>query len=189
MLAGKFRKSAGRKSRLAILGLFVVALWSFCLTFPAIAATQKRTADPERPAFRAFIASLWPLAEERGISLAIFDRAFAGVSFDPKVIASAARQPEFVLPIWQYIASAVSPARIERGRDRARAERLWLSRATEAYGVDEGVLLGIWGLETDFGGSTGSDSVVTSIGEPRIHAFPRRLFPRRIAVSARHHAG
>lgn len=163
MPAGKLRKSTGRRAHLAGLGLCVAALWSFCLTFPAIAAARERTADHGRPSFHEFIASLWPLAEERGISRASFDRAFAGVVFDPKVMADATRQPEFVLPIWRYIASAVSPSRIERGRDKARAERLWLDKAAQAYGVDEGVLLGVWGLETDYGAFAGSDSVVRAL--------------------------
>ena len=68
-----------------------------------------------------------------------------------------------MLPIWRYIASAVSPSRIERGRDKALAERLWLDKAAEAYGVDEGVLLGVWGLETDYGAFAGSDNVVRAL--------------------------
>ncbi len=163
MLEGKFRKSAGRRAQGAFLGLCVVALWSFCLTFPASAASRSRTAHPVRPSFHEFIASLWPLALERGVSRATFDRAFSGVSFDPKVVANTTRQPEFVLPIWRYIATVVSPARIERGRDKAQKERVWLARASQAYGVDEGVLLGVWGLETDFGAFAGSNSVVRTL--------------------------
>ena len=66
-------------------------------------------------------------------------------------------------PIWDYVASAVTPDRIERGRDKARSESLWLARAKEAFGVDDAVLLGVWGLETDFGGFPGSNNVIQSL--------------------------
>ena len=79
-----------------------------------------KTAGSQQAAFRGFVETLWPLAEARGVSRPTFDSAFAGVAFDPTVVASAASQPEFVRPIWDYVASAVSADRIQRGRDKAR---------------------------------------------------------------------
>ena len=139
------------------LGLILSGL----LGFAAAAAPQR----PSRgdPSFRAFVASLWPIAAERGISRQTFDRAFAGVGFDRKVVASAGRQAEFIRPIWDYIASAVSPARIERGRAKSKADVAWLIKASKTFGVDEGVILGIWGVETDFGEFTGSDNVIQAL--------------------------
>ena len=66
-------------------------------------------------------------------------------------------------PIWDYVASAVSPDRVERGRQRARSENLWLGRAKDIYGVDDAVILGVWGLETDFGGFAGSNNIIRSL--------------------------
>ena len=66
-------------------------------------------------------------------------------------------------PIWDYVTSAVSPDRIERGREGARSESLWLARAKEIYGVDDAVILGVWGLETDFGGFAGSNNIIRSL--------------------------
>ena len=62
---------------------------------------------------------LWSRAEERGVSRLTFDAAFAGVSFDPKVVAMTQAQPEFVRPIWDYVASAASADRVARGRGKA----------------------------------------------------------------------
>ena len=127
-----------------------------------VAAPNKIT-GPEQTAFRGFVETLWPLAEARGVSRPTFDSAFAGVSFDPSVVASAQSQPEFARPIWDYVASAVSADRIERGRERERSERLWLARANDLYGVDNGVILGVWELETDFGGFAGSNNIIRSL--------------------------
>ncbi len=146
---------------LAILGALIVALGLSGAALSASAANK--SVRPHQPSFREFIDALWPLAEERGVSRATFDKAFAGVAFDPKVAASAQSQPEFVRPIWDYVATAVTPDRVERGRDRARSESFWLAEAQETFGVDDAVLLGVWGLETDFGGFTGSNNVIQAL--------------------------
>ena len=157
----------------ALVRACAVALMLSGLTFPAGAAASKRVVHPRahafqhafenQHAFEKFVASLWPLAEQRGVSRSTFDRAFAGVSFDPKVVAMTAAQPEFVRPIWDYVASAVSADRIERGRKKADAVSAWLTKAEQTYGVDEAVILGVWGLETDYGGFVGSNSVIRAL--------------------------
>jgi membrane-bound lytic murein transglycosylase B len=148
---------------LAVLRVSIVALGLSGLAFSAAGAPGDKSPLPHRASFREFIDTLWPLAEERGVSRVTFDTAFAGVSFDPKVAASAQSQPEFVRPIWDYVASAVSADRVEHGRERARSESLWLARANDLYGVDNPVILGVWGLETDFGGFAGSNNIIRSL--------------------------
>ena len=127
-------------------------------------------ASPSRPqpsardrAFGDFIASLWPMAETLGVTRKTFDRAFASVAFDPRVVAESARQAEFTVPIWDYIAVAASPGRIARGREKAKAIMPWLDKASGAYGVDPAVLVGVWGLETDYGAAAGTFDVVRSL--------------------------
>ena len=173
---------------LAFLRVCIVALGLSGVALSAGAA-GKKSIPPRQPTFREFIDALWPNAQERGVSRATFDNAFAGLAFDPKVVANAQSQPEFVRPIWEYIASAVTPDRIERGRDRARSEDLWLARAKEAFGVDEAVLLGVWGLETDFGGFAGSNSVIQALAKFRLRPFTGRLLSRRTALGACHTRG
>jgi len=142
---------------------FIVALGLSGSALSAGAAAPSKITGSQQAAFRGFIETLWPLAEARGVSRPTFDSAFAGVAFDPTVVASARSQPEFVRPIWDYVASAVSADRIQRGRDRARSEALWLASAKGLYGVDDAVILGVWGLETDFGGFAGSSNIIRSL--------------------------
>src|SRR5271166_1509554 len=166
-IAGKCRECLFRSAALALVRACAVALMLSGLAFPATAAASKRIVHSHGHAFQhafdKFAASLWPLAEQRGVSRLTFDRAFAGVSFDPKVVAMTEAQPEFVRPIWDYVASAVSPDRIERGRAKAIAASVWLAKAKEAYGVDDAAILGVWGLETDFGDDVGSNSVIRAL--------------------------
>ena len=175
-----------RDARFAWLRALVVALGCVSFAFSASAAAANKTAEPQQAAFREFIDTLWPLAEARGVSRPTFDTAFAGVSFDPKVAANAFSQPEFVRPIWDYVTSAVSPDRIARGRDKARSEALWLAKAKDLYGVDEAVIMGVWGLETDFGGYAGTNNIMRALASLAFIRFRGRLFPRRIAFGAAH---
>jgi lytic murein transglycosylase len=158
----KRRARPFRAASLILLGTLTVALGLADIAFSASAAANK-ILRPHEPTFREFIDSLWPLAEGRGVSRATFDIAFAGVTFDPKVVASAESQPEFARPIWDYVASAVSADRVEHGRASAISESRWLGRAKEAFGVDDAVILGVWGLETDFGGFVGSNNVIRAL--------------------------
>jgi len=132
----------------------------------AIAAARKAAAEAARKqeaAFRAFVADLWPLAEARGVSRGAFDAAFDGVSYDPAVVARTATQAEFVQPIWVYLSNAVSPARVARGRAKADDMRPWLAKAEQTYGVDPAVLMGVWGMESEFGQFTGGNSVIRAL--------------------------
>ena len=128
-----------------------------------LAAPGSGQAPSADRAFADFIASLWPMAEPLGVSRRTFDRAFAGVRFDPRVVAETKRQAEFALPIGDYVASAVSSDRIERGRLKAQAVASWLGKAKTIYGVDPAIVLGVWGLETDFGAASGNFDVVRSL--------------------------
>jgi membrane-bound lytic murein transglycosylase B len=128
----------------------------------SVEASPKTSSSRDR-SFREFVESLWPLAEERGVSRGTFDCAFAAVSFDPRIVENANEQAEFARPVGDYIAAAVSRARVERGRAKSLANSAWLAKANATYGVDAGVIMGIWGVETDFGGFTGSDDVIRSL--------------------------
>jgi membrane-bound lytic murein transglycosylase B len=116
-----------------------------------------------QPGFPAFVAGLWPEAHARGVSRETFDAAFAGVTPDPAVLDKTHRQAEFTKTVAQYLSSAVSDKRIATGTDQYKQWAPWLARAERQYGVDRYVIMGVWGLETNFGGYTGNDYVIRSL--------------------------
>lgn len=113
--------------------------------------------------FQNFISDLWPLAKARGVSRETFDRAFADVTPDPQVIELTQKQAEFQKPIWAYVESAVTANRLERGGRLAALESSALDSIESKYGVDKSVLVGIWGVETNFGSATGGKDVVRAL--------------------------
>ncbi|WPC04536.1 lytic murein transglycosylase [Pseudomonas benzenivorans] len=98
-----------------------------------------------------------------GIDAGLFDRAFAGVTLDPKVIAADNNQPEFSRPIWDYIDGALSTARVAQGRLLKAQHRPTLKAIRSAYAVDHEVLIAIWGMESNFGSNIGSNNVIRSL--------------------------
>lgn len=114
--------------------------------------------------FRAFIERLWPEAQARGVSRKTFDAAFAGVgSPDSDAIARITRQGEFNRAVWDYLVSAVSPARITRGRAQGARFTKALDAVEARTGVPRWVILAFWGVESDFGSTPGSVPIVRAL--------------------------
>jgi lytic murein transglycosylase len=68
-----------------------------------------------------------------------------------------------VQPIWDYVASAVGGARLTRGRELASQWSTTLDGIERAYGVPRSVILGVWGMETNFGTFTGNIPVIRAL--------------------------
>ena len=101
--------------------------------------------------FATFLEELWPDAAKQGISRATFDTAFAGLSPDAGVLAAMRREPEYGKPFGAYLASLASPSRVASGL-RKSAQWAAILRAVEAeFGVDQTILVSIWGVESSFG--------------------------------------
>ncbi|AZO80019.1 MULTISPECIES: lytic murein transglycosylase [unclassified Bosea (in: a-proteobacteria)] len=130
---------------------------------PARAQTPKPEARPAAPGFDGFLRTLWPMAQARGISRQTFDLAFQGVTPDPSIVALTQKQSEFVAPIWSYLNSAVGGGRISRGREMLEAHAGVLAQAESRYGVPKEIILGIWGMETNYGSFKGDKDVIRSL--------------------------
>ncbi len=120
-------------------------------------------AQDTNAAFRAYVQSLWPMAQARGVSRQTFDAAFAGVTPNTSILKNTKKQAEFVKPIWDYLGGAISSQRIERGRALAAQYSGVLQQVESKYGVDPYVVLAIWGMETSYGSFTGGQSVIRAL--------------------------
>ncbi len=102
-------------------------------------------------------------ARKKGISAATIDRAFKGLRPNPKVIELDRHQPEFTFTWQQYRTRIVSDTRVSRGRELYAKHRELIDRASDRYGVPAGILVGIWGLESNYGQSTGGFNVIEAL--------------------------
>ena len=127
----------------------------------AAALASPAQADPK---FEAFIQTLWPQVQKAGFSRELFDAAFKGIiDPDPVVIKLAKNQPEFQSTTSEYLDKTVTPIRIDSGKAMLTQNAALLDAIQAKYGVDKKVLVGIWGVESNFGKDMGSMSVMRSL--------------------------
>jgi len=114
--------------------------------------------------FERWMRAFWPQAKAAGITRATFDTAFAGItSPDPEVLELARKQPEFTKTIGEYLATAVSDARIETGKQMLADYKPWLDRIESHFGVQREIVVAIWGMESNYGKVLDDPKIVRSV--------------------------
>lgn len=133
-----------------------------------VTAAPLAAAGPSAPAqaagsFAAFISGVWAEGRRAGISEAILNEALGALQPNQKVLDLDRRQPEFTLTWDHYRSTRLSDQRIALGRAQWLQHRTLLQQVRAAYRVDPGVIMGIWGLESNYGGYTGGFNVVEAL--------------------------
>lgn len=137
------------------LGLLCTAFAIACTAMPAHAAPCGGDFESWRGAFsRDAIAA--------GVSQTTVQTALAGVTPDPKVISLDRHQGHFRKSFEEFGLPRVQ-ARLSKARRLMQQHGDLLRRIEQRYGVPGAVLIAIWGLETDFGAGTGTQSAIRSL--------------------------
>ena len=142
--------------RKLILSAAAVAVLSLA-SAPALAAQCEA-----KGGFSAFITVFKKEAASQGIShrgLAALD----GVTLDPQVIAADHRQGVFKQTFEQFSARMISRDRLVKGARLMQQHAATIRRIEQQFGVPGGLIVAIWGLETDYGINQGKLSVVRSV--------------------------
>lgn len=126
-------------------------------------AGQARAAAVSEQSFASWRDGFRAEALLNGIDAGLFDRLFRGMQPDQAVIDADSSQPEFTRPIWEYLDSAASPARVSYGRQMLAAQQRTLDGIEQRYGVPRQILVAIWGMESNFGRNIGSKDVIRSL--------------------------
>ena len=113
--------------------------------------------------FAAYLRGLRAEAARQGIRPDILDSAFAGVSLNAKILQLDTHQPEFSLTWAQYRDRVLPESRLHAGAVAYRRNQTVLEQVERRFGVDPGVIIGIWGLESGFGAKTGGFGVIESL--------------------------
>lgn len=82
---------------------------------------------------------------------------------DPEVIAASQVQPEFRLPIWDYLAGLVDDERVVDGVRAFGGQQAFLTDLGASTGVDPATIAGVWGVETNFGAILGKRKIIASL--------------------------
>lgn len=126
------------------------------------AAFMTLPVEANNRAFKQFIGEIKAEAGQKGIDdkyLQALDRLHP----NEEVQRLAARQPEYVKPIWSYLVHMVTDERLRLGRRELQNRDAFLDALEEKYGVPRGILIAIWGVETNYGGNKGSFDVLQAL--------------------------
>jgi lytic murein transglycosylase len=152
--------------------------------FPLVLALTSAHGAPA-PDFTACVKELRGQAAAAGVSAQAFDKAIAGVEPDPGVIEAMDRQPEFVTPIWDYLAMLVDDQRIADGRAKLGEWAAVLADAERKFGVDRHVIAAVWGIESDYGRVMGRRPLVRSLATASCFGGRQRFFRTELVAALR----
>lgn len=141
----------------------VLVVIAALLTLSAPTASGAQPAPGDTAAFAEWLQGVRAEGLTRGISAGTLDSALTDLLPHRRVIELDRHQPEFTQTFAQYIAKRVTPRRIETGRERLEAHGALLTRIGRRYGVQPRFIVALWGLETNFGRTTGGFSVIRSL--------------------------
>src|SRR6266849_9407722 len=136
---------------------FLLSAFILCATLLLANASRSFAADG---AFAQWLAGLWPEAQAMGVSRATFETATRGLEPDFSLpdLALPGRpetpqpgQAEFVRTPADYLKESTISRLAAQGAKLRQQYRVALDGIEQRFGVPAGVVLAIWGRETDFG--------------------------------------
>lgn len=138
-------------------------------------AIQSATAAPTPPnlsnsEFQQCLSNLKNSSAFRGVA-STFEQ-YRPSEPDPSVIVSLNYQPEFQKETWDYLASLVDAERVQDGIAAKNQYQSVLDRIEQHYGVKGTDVLGVWGVESNFGKQLGKKDLIQSLAT--LSCFDRR---------------
>ena len=130
------------------------------------------SAAADEVAFASCLAKLRGEAAAKGVRGETFDTHTVALAPDMAVIGFLDAQPEFVTPIWDYLAALVDEERVADGRAMLTQWKEVLAEVERRYGVDAETVVAVWGVESNYGRNFGSRPLLTSLST--LSCFGRR---------------
>jgi membrane-bound lytic murein transglycosylase B len=170
-------------SHLGLLSHSILTLVMLCLSLMVCSVSMVQGQEQN---FETFLETLRKEALDSGISKETLDAALKGLQPIPEIIERDRNQPEAKLTLNEYLTRITTEERITKGRMKLSENRTLLARISERYGVQPRFLMALWGIETDFGKSTGNypviGSLVTLIYDGRRSALFKKEFINALRI-------
>jgi membrane-bound lytic murein transglycosylase B len=134
--------------------------------------------------FEEYLQSLWPRAQQMGVSRATFDRVVPTLTFNPRVVQldrnqadeTPVRPDQPISPFAPYRRQHVDTARINGGRAVYTRLRPQLQHIEQREGVPGSIVVAIFGHETNYGRVTGNFDLPRSLATLAYDGRRRNLF-------------
>lgn len=126
--------------------------------------------------FSDCLARLQPQARAKGVDSIAYQRYTQNLQADLSVLDLLDAQPEFITPIWDYLAGLVDEQRVADGKAMLAQHHDLLERIAQRYQVDKYTVVAVWGVESDFGRITGKRPLLTSLSTLSCHGRRQAFF-------------
>lgn len=148
-----------RRFLLAAIG----AVASFADEASARAGLAASRGPLHRTHFALFLSDVRAQGIRLGVDHSILDVALALDGPNARVLELDSHQPEFTLTWRQYRQRVLTDRKLEAARTAYQRRLSVLTKIWQHYHVDPRIVVGIWGLESNYGSRTGSFGVVDSL--------------------------
>lgn len=114
--------------------------------------------------FDQCLSGLRAPAKAAGVKDESFTRFTQGLVPDLGILDKMNNQPEFRMPIWDYLAALVDDERVAEGQALITQHRALLDKVSAHYGVDPATMVAVWGVESNFGQTFGKYPLTQALG-------------------------
>ena len=128
------------------------------------------------PGLQSCLKRLGQTKAGRQIDRAIYRDLTRRLTPDPSVLEKLNYQPEFVRPVWEYMAIVVDQERIDAGIAQQSAYAEVLTTIGKRFGVNPKVVLAIWGVESDYGRNLGKRPLLQSLATLGCYGRRQKFF-------------
>jgi membrane-bound lytic murein transglycosylase B len=122
------------------------------------------TQDDPRPSFAEWLTAVRAEALDRGISPEVIEQALGDIPEPLPVVLDRDRsQAETILPLETYINRRLTRTIVATGQQMAARHKGVLGAIAAKYGVPAGIIVAIWGVESNFGSFTGIRPTIAAL--------------------------
>src|SRR5580765_820428 len=132
--------------------------------------------EPPQPSFAEWLDGVRAEAKTRGIGEATIDKALNGLEPLPIVVQRDRSQAEIVETLDHYLQQHVSGKVVQTARTRHAEHAALLDKVAAKYGVPPGILVAVWGVESNFGRFSGVRPTIQTLATLAYDARRSGLF-------------
>ena len=133
-----------------------------------------------QPPFEEWLIAVRAEAASLGVSEGTLDRALTGLEPLPIVVERDRSQAEIVLTLDQYLKQHLTKKVVTTAQRVRQAHAALLAKVTEKYGVPPGILVAIWGLESNFGRFSGVRPTIATLATLAYDARRSAMFRQEL---------
>jgi len=158
--------------------LALITLLTACASTGGLTTAQNQS-------FEVFLQALEEEAQAQGLNAYLIKEAF-GPHPKPflQVVKAQDNQAELKDAFTPYFNRMLSPTRIQKGGEIMAAHKDILAKTSRATGIPEGVIVALWGAETNYGGYMGNIPVIKALATLAYTDTRRPAFFRRELFNA-----